>query len=169
MFAERTDGKTQVHEQPRPPEIVDESTYAPDQIKRLNLEAFTCDFQDWLPELALEPQECEGIIQLLTRFPLTFRQALIDLIKQWNPADRRARYSNPESFESGEFVILSGGDPICRIEQLHYSYPTVTLYGKKESQSDDRPLLAIHTATVYQMLAHNLLSNKLYTVYFATR
>lgn len=169
MSAERTDGKTLVHEQPRPPEIVDESPYAPDQIKRLNLEAFIQDFQNWLAQFPSEQQECENIIQLLTRFPLTFRQALIDLIKEWNPADRRARYSNAESFESGEFAVFSGGDPICRIEQLHYSYPTLTLYGKKESQSDERPLIEIHTATVYQILARNLLSNRLYAVYFATR
>ncbi len=119
-------------------------------------------------EFRLTPQQKENVFQLLEKSPLSFRQALIGLIGQWSPTDRYARYPNSTNFESGEYVLTSCGDPICRIENLHYSSPRLTLYGKKKSKDDARQLVEIHRHTIYGLLLNNLLTSRLYTVYFAT-
>lgn len=156
-------------ESPLPPEIVDESEYSDDQLLRLSIESFKADLAGSIDEFSLTAQQKENILQLLEKSPLSFWKALVNLIEQWNPEDRRARYPNSTSFESGEYVLASCGDPICRIEDLHYASPRLTVYGKKKTQQEDaRPLLEIHRHTIYEVLLNNLLTSKLYAVYFAT-
>ncbi len=157
-----------LHESPPHPELIDESEYSEGQLIRLFPQSFKADLTAHIDDFSLTDQEKENILQLLERFPLSFRKALIDLIEQWNSADRHARYTSSTSFESGEYVLTSCGDPICRVENLHYSSPRLTLYGQKKSQEDARPLLEVHRHTIYELLLKNLLSSRLYAVYFAT-
>ena len=164
----KTEASYTPRESPPPPEIVGESEYADDQLLKLSLESFQADLAVHADEFRLTLQQKENIFQLLERFPLSFRAALIHLIKQWDPADRHARYPNSTSFESGEYVLTSCGDPICRIENLHYSLPRFTLYGKRRTTEDARQLVEIHRHTIYGLLLNNLLTSRLYTVYFAT-
>ncbi len=154
-------------EEAPPPALVETAAYTPEELLVSNGNTLVIDVSDYIAHSQMDVEVQQKLQQLLAHFPLAMRAALIGLVKEWHNRDRFARYHQESpTFESGEFLLTANGDPVCSVADLHYSYPTLTVYGKRSDQHDERELLKLHKQTVYDCLVRHLLTGILFTVYF---
>lgn len=157
----------QLVEEAPPPALVETAAYPPEELIVSSGDALVAAISEYIDQLPGQAQEQQKLRQLLAQFPLALRAALVGVVKEWHARDRFARYPQEEpTYESGEFLLTANGDPVCSISNLHYPHPTLTVYGKRSDQHDERKLLELHKQTVYDCLVHQLSTGVLFSVYF---